>query len=101
MPFALIPLNTSFTITLTYNYKSYRYPVRKTAEQGLMEEWTVFTRSQQLVFSSNRMVWRSRGVKHNDYTLRLIKGECKFQSLRDDIAEAIKKEIKKLELNTQ
>lgn len=78
-----------FWIFIKADWKTNKYQVVHEAVSEREERFTVIARNKTLVFSSNRPLFRNKGLKHLKPDYNLIQGSINNRSYQDLIVEAI------------
>lgn len=97
MPINEVPLHTIFTITVFVGRNTYNYKVEKIYETAQIEHFKLYARNKNWVFSSNRPLFREKGLKHRKYDMKLIKGECWNVAFIEYLIEQMKAHVKTIE----
>jgi hypothetical protein len=83
-----------FSVTITYDRKSYTYEVEQIEKTNAIEKYKVFAANGSIVLQNNWPVLRARNLKHRRPTWRLIEGQLKYRTFTEQIVSAIEKHIK-------
>lgn len=78
-----------FYITITHDKKRYRLFVEQVLWAVNKEQFKVKGKEQDVVFESDRPLWRMKGIKHRPPTWKLISGDMWNMDLRNTIIKAM------------
>lgn len=82
-----------FWIAVQYDRKPWRYVVEQRRTSATEEQFTVLAKKKKLVITSNRLLFRNKGLKHRRPDYKLIQGEVWNISFLEQIIDAIDKRV--------
>lgn len=85
-----------FSVTITYDRKSYTYQVEQIEKTNAFERYKVIAGNGSIVLQTNWPVLRARHLKHKPPTWKLIEGQLKYRTFTHQIVLAIEKYVKQL-----
>ena len=63
-----------YTITVVHDRKQYRYTIEHIPIDQRTEHFELIARNKTLTITSNRPLFRNKGLKHRRYELKVVEG---------------------------
>jgi hypothetical protein len=84
-----------FWITVRHDRRNYRYLVEYIQVSKAEERFKVIARNGSILFTSNRPLFRNKGIKRRKPDLTVIEGHLKSQSMEQVIIDQLQLFIEK------
>jgi hypothetical protein len=82
-----------FLISIQFDNRWHKYVVQHRRTSATEETFTVIARNGTLKFSSNRPLFRGKGLRHRRPDYKLIEGSLWNRSILEKIIEAIDEKV--------